>query len=78
MTERRQEEKRLWPAEDQTTGHPLNSEFVAAVVARVRKRVIYKELLFLIVPGFWSIILGFLKINPSQSAPQTQQERHKQ
>ncbi|GEM_PF-5123936 len=64
----------LWAARNETSDE-LDGEFTGAVTTRVHKRVIYKELLFLIALGFKSILTGFLKISPLQSKPETQQKR---
>ena len=41
----------------------LGEEFTREVVSRAHNKVIVKEILLMIVQGFWSIILGFLKTN---------------
>jgi hypothetical protein len=69
------EEKDLWAAKDAGAAPELNGEFVDTVVARVHKRVIYKEFLFLLLLGFWNILLGFFKINPAPSTSPDQSKR---
>lgn len=49
----------LWRTDEEAVPE-LDSAFTAVVLSRARKRVIYRDLLFVCLEGFWSIMRGFL------------------
>lgn len=75
MTDRKRqgaEGKTPWPASGDGREARLDPDFPQKVTAAIRRQVVYRDFLFLILLGFWNILLGFLKPGrrPARSEPE--------
>ena len=53
----------------------LDHHFTAAVMQAANNRIVYRDLLFMILEGFWSILKAFLNIKSGASGEADQGER---